>query len=110
MLLPNTNHLVGRVLGVDGLKTGYTAKARFNLVTTAQRGPLRLIAVVLGGQSSRLRFNTAANLLEWGFAHYPRLSLTNGAEPPVAWVRVGQGNIPTLKPIPTTDTAVVIRK
>jgi D-alanyl-D-alanine carboxypeptidase (penicillin-binding protein 5/6) len=72
--LPNTNRLVGRIPGVDGLKTGYTAKARFNLVTTAQRGPLRLIAVVLGGQSSRLRFYTAANLLEWGFTRSTRLS------------------------------------
>lgn len=70
--LPNTNRLVGRVQGVDGLKTGFTAKARFNLVTTAQRGPHRLIAVVLGGQSSGLRFRTAENLLEWGFARLPR--------------------------------------
>jgi D-alanyl-D-alanine carboxypeptidase (penicillin-binding protein 5/6) len=74
--LPNTNHLVGRVPGVDGLKTGFTAKARFNLVTTAQRGPIRLIAVVLGGQSSNLRFHTAANLLEWGFIHFAPLNVT----------------------------------
>lgn len=78
--LPNTNRLVGRVPGVDGLKTGFTAKARFNLVTTAQRGPLRLIAVVLGGQSSSLRFHTAANLLEWGFTRFTQINVTENGK------------------------------
>ncbi len=84
MSLPNTNRLVGRVQGVDGLKTGFTAKARFNLVTTAQRGSRRLIAVVLGGQSSRLRFHTAENLLEWGFAHLPRSNTLEESRLPAA--------------------------
>lgn len=96
--LPNTNHLVGRVPGVDGLKTGFTAKARFNLVTTAQRGPLRLIAVVLGGQSSNLRFHTAANLLEWGFTHFTRVNVTESGKPLGTEVRVEQGSISTIHP------------
>lgn len=70
IMLPNTNHLVGKVSGVDGLKTGYTNKARFNLVTTAQRDRRRLIAVVMGGQSSQIRFRIARTLLEWGFTRY----------------------------------------
>lgn len=70
VMLPNTNHLVGRVEGVTGLKTGFTARARYNLVATAQRGSLSLIAVVLGGRNSRIRFDTAAHYLEWGFANY----------------------------------------
>ena len=88
IMLPNTNRLVGKVAGVDGLKTGFTYKARFNLVSTAQRGPLRLIAVVMGGRSSRIRFRTAENLLEWGFAHSVRLPLVKGGEPPGAEVHV----------------------
>jgi D-alanyl-D-alanine carboxypeptidase (penicillin-binding protein 5/6) len=71
IMLPNTNHLVGKVIGVDGLKTGYTNKARFNLVTTAERDRRRLIAVVMGGQSSQIRFRIATTLLEWGFARSP---------------------------------------
>ena len=51
--LRNTNFLVGRLAGVDGLKTGYTAKARFNLVTTAKRDGLRLIAVVRPGRTQQ---------------------------------------------------------
>ena len=69
-MLPNTNRLVGKVDGVNGLKTGFTSRARFNLVATAQRGSLSLIAVVLGGRSSRVRFQSAEQFLEWGFTNY----------------------------------------
>ena len=68
-VLPNTNHLVGRVDGVNGLKTGFTVRARYNLVATAQRGEKSLIVVVLGGRNSRVRFDAAKEFLEWGFSH-----------------------------------------
>lgn len=68
-VLPNTNHLVGRVDGVTGLKTGFTVRARYNLVATAQRGDRNLIVVVLGGRNSRVRFDAAKEFLEWGFSH-----------------------------------------
>lgn len=110
VLLPNTNHLVGKVAGVDGLKTGFTAKARFNLVTTAQRGQLRLIAVVLGGKSSRIRFRAATNLLEWGFAEYTRLRLLKGGEPVGAQVRVEHGSVSAIQPIAATDAAFLMKK
>jgi D-alanyl-D-alanine carboxypeptidase (penicillin-binding protein 5/6) len=67
-MLPNTNHLVGRVDGVTGLKTGFTARARYNLVATARRGEKNLIVVVLGGRNSRVRFDAAEEFLEWGFS------------------------------------------
>ncbi|MBI3757079.1 MAG: D-alanyl-D-alanine carboxypeptidase [Deltaproteobacteria bacterium] len=108
--LPNTNHLVGQVVGVDGLKTGFTAQARFNLVTTAQRGSLRLIAVVLGGQSSGLRFHTAANLLEWGFAHFTRKNVIESGQPIGAEVRVEQGSSSTLQPIAANGASLLMSK
>jgi len=110
IMLPNTNRLVGKVAGVDGLKTGFTYKARFNLVTTAQRGPLRLIAVVMGGRSSEIRFQTAAHLLEWGFAHFTYLHLVKGGEPLEAEVRVEQGSVSTLNPVAATDATFLVRK
>ena len=79
-MLPNTNRLVGRVDGVTGLKTGFTSRARYNLVATAQRGSLSLIVVVLGGRNSRIRFETAAQYLEWGFTNYRTLSVSYGKE------------------------------
>lgn len=107
--LPNTNHLVGKVLGVDGLKTGFTLKARYNLVTTAQRGSLRLIAVVLGGRSSGLRFHTAANLLEWGFTNFIRLNVIKSGKP-LGEVRIEKGSSSTLRPIAAADASLLIRK
>ncbi len=110
VLLPNTNHLVGKVAGVDGLKTGFTAKARFNLVTTAQRGQLRLIAVILGGKSSQVRFRTATELLEWGFAEYTRLRLLKSGEPVGARVRVEHGSVSAIQPVAATDVAFLMKK
>jgi D-alanyl-D-alanine carboxypeptidase len=51
----NHNHLLGRVDGVDGIKTGYTRASGFNLVTSVRRGARHIVAVVLGGPSSAQR-------------------------------------------------------
>jgi D-alanyl-D-alanine carboxypeptidase len=48
----NHNHLLGRVDGVDGIKTGYIHASGFNLVTSVHRGNRHLVAVVLGGRSA----------------------------------------------------------
>jgi len=98
-LLPNTNRLVGRMFGVDGLKTGYTQRARFNLATTARRGSLRLVAVVLGAKTSKTRFRGARSLLEWGFRNFTRLPLFEKGSRLWADVRVENGSMSTLKPI-----------
>jgi D-alanyl-D-alanine carboxypeptidase (penicillin-binding protein 5/6) len=58
--ISNKNLLVGRVPGVDGLKTGYTRRAGFNIVATAKTGERRLIVVVLGSPESRIRNGFAA--------------------------------------------------
>ncbi|GIU66173.1 D-alanyl-D-alanine carboxypeptidase [Candidatus Phycosocius spiralis] len=50
----NHNHLMGRVAGMDGLKTGYTANSGFNLAATTQRGDKRIVTIVMGG-ITRLR-------------------------------------------------------
>jgi len=79
-MLPNTNHLVGRVYGVNGLKTGFTVRARYNLVATAQRGEKNLIVVVLGGRNSRVRFDAAEEFLEWGFSKETYRSDTDASQ------------------------------
>jgi serine-type D-Ala-D-Ala carboxypeptidase (penicillin-binding protein 5/6) len=61
LAISNKNKLVGRVPGVDGLKTGYTRKAGFNIVATAKTGDRRLIVVVLGSPESRIRNGFAAD-------------------------------------------------
>jgi D-alanyl-D-alanine carboxypeptidase (penicillin-binding protein 5/6) len=60
LAITNKNKLVGRVPGVDGLKTGYTRRAGFNIVATGANGDRRLIVVVLGSPESRIRDAFAA--------------------------------------------------
>lgn len=59
-----TNNLVGKVAGVDGLKTGYIRMSGYNLVATANRGGKRLIVVVMGGQSEAARDREVTRLIE----------------------------------------------
>ena len=54
-IIGNHNHLLGRVDGVDGIKTGYTRASGFNLLTSVHRDGRSLIAVVLGGRSAGAR-------------------------------------------------------
>jgi len=51
----NHNHLLGRVDGVDGIKTGYTRASGFNLLTSLHRGGRSLVAVVMGGPTAAAR-------------------------------------------------------
>ena len=60
---PNHNRLLGRIKGVDGIKTGYTRASGFNLVSSVSRGNRRIIAVVLGGKTGRARNAQMARLI-----------------------------------------------
>jgi D-alanyl-D-alanine carboxypeptidase len=64
MSIRNHNHLLGRVEGVDGIKTGYTRASGFNLVSSVHRGDRRIVAVVLGGTSSSARDARMRGLIE----------------------------------------------
>jgi serine-type D-Ala-D-Ala carboxypeptidase (penicillin-binding protein 5/6) len=66
----NRNALLWRDPSVDGMKTGYTEAAGYCLVTSAARDGMRLIAVVLGAPSPRLRNDGAQKLLEYGFTNF----------------------------------------
>ncbi len=68
--LVNTNKLVRFYKGTTGLKTGTTGKAKYCLSATAERDGMELVAVVMAGESSDLRFSGAKKLLDYGFANY----------------------------------------
>ncbi|WP_299694005.1 D-alanyl-D-alanine carboxypeptidase family protein [uncultured Tateyamaria sp.] len=68
----NTNRrLLGAYKGADGIKTGYTRAAGFNLVASAERGNERIIATVFGGKSTASRNARVAELLDMGFRRAP---------------------------------------
>ena len=90
-ITPNFNKLIGRYPGADGFKTGFICASGYNLVASATRDGKRLIAVVLGASSGRMRAIRAAQLLDRGFAN-------NG----LAWLRPSLGTVDNLVPIDST--------
>ena len=67
-VIGNHNHLLGRVDGVDGIKTGYTRASGFNLLTSVHRDGRSLVAVVMGGVSAGARDRYMESLIAQHFA------------------------------------------
>ncbi|MBE7185556.1 MAG: D-alanyl-D-alanine carboxypeptidase [Methylobacterium mesophilicum] len=61
--MPNHNKLLGRIKGVDGIKTGYTNASGFNLVSSVVDGNRKIVAVVMGGATGRSRDDQMARLI-----------------------------------------------
>ncbi|WP_439156480.1 D-alanyl-D-alanine carboxypeptidase family protein [Yoonia sp.] len=77
--------------GGDGIKTGYTRAAGFNLVASAQRGQERVIATVFGGSSTAARNARITELMDMGFNRAPAQATVRKPEPPSAMAS-GQRN------------------
>ena len=71
------NRLLGRIKGVDGIKTGYTRASGFNLVSSVADNDRQLVAVVMGGASGRSRDNQMAALIN---TYLPRASTRGGGD------------------------------
>ncbi|MBP3984244.1 D-alanyl-D-alanine carboxypeptidase [Pseudoxanthomonas helianthi] len=87
---PNRNLLLWRDGSVDGIKTGHHSGAGYCLMSSAQRGDQRLIAVVMGSTSEKQRADDSLALLNWGFRFYETHRLY-GPEKAVATHRVWKG-------------------
>ena len=68
--LVNTNRLVRFYDGVDGLKTGYTEDAGYCMTATAKKDGMRIIAVVMGEETSKIRNQEVSEMLDYAFAQY----------------------------------------
>lgn len=73
----NRNKLLWTDATVDGLKTGYTKKARYCLVTSANRVGMRLISIVLGSNSPTIRVSETQKLLDYGFRFFETQSIND---------------------------------
>ncbi len=73
----NRNKLLWSDATVDGLKTGYTKKAGYCLVTSANRVGMRLISIVLGSNSSTIRVSETQKLLDYGFRFFETQSIND---------------------------------
>ena len=88
--LSNTNKLVKTYNGITGLKTGSTDKAKYCLSATARRNGMNLIAVIMAAPETRIRFQEAARLLDYGFANC-KMYTDNHADLAVEPIRVKKG-------------------
>lgn len=104
---PNRNGLLERDPSVDGLKTGHTESAGYCLVSSAKRGGMRLISVVLGSPSVRAREDASATLLNYGFAFYESRKLFD-ANTPILTLQVWKGAADEVKLGLAHDVHVVI--
>uniref|UniRef100_UPI003FA52748 D-alanyl-D-alanine carboxypeptidase family protein n=1 Tax=Bosea sp. (in: a-proteobacteria) TaxID=1871050 RepID=UPI003FA52748 len=93
----NHNKLLGRVEGVDGIKTGYTRASGFNLMTSAKADGRHIVSVVLGGRSGAARDKLMTDLV---VASLPRASTGGRTAPMVA-------EAPTAAPEPPARPAVI---
>ena len=96
----NRNPLLGMGIGADGLKTGETGEAGFNLVGSAVQDNYRLIVVVTGAKSDKERGDEARKLLDWGFHGFEaRVLFAEGQTIGYAKVFGGaQGYVPLVYP------------
>ena len=107
-MLHNTNHLIGHFEGADGIKTGFTLKAGFNLTATAQRGNMRLVAIVLGAPSNSQRFIQAAKLLDWGFDNFEKVQVVKQGDLLPTQVKVGANEV--MQPVAGRTVTVIVPK
>jgi D-alanyl-D-alanine carboxypeptidase (penicillin-binding protein 5/6) len=63
----NHDPITGVVAGADGIKTGFTRQSGYNFLGSAKRGGRRLMMVIAGAPTARIRNQTARDLLRWGF-------------------------------------------
>ena len=76
--LVNTNKLVRFYDGVDGLKTGFTNGAGYCMTATAKKDGMRIIAVVMGEETSKIRNKEISEMFDYSFAQYKIINLLDG--------------------------------
>jgi D-alanyl-D-alanine carboxypeptidase (penicillin-binding protein 5/6) len=87
----NRNRLLWVDPTVDGMKTGYTENAGYCLVSSARRGPRRLLSIVLGAASETVRATESQKLLNFGFQFYDTVRLYEKNQT-VSSVRIWKGS------------------
>jgi D-alanyl-D-alanine carboxypeptidase len=113
----NHNNLLGKVEGVDGMKTGFIQASGFNLVASAERNGRRYIAVVLGGETPKSRDKEVAHLINAAFAgtltagttrvaalpNHPSKVTRVAAAKPAKQAKAASGKLAALSPNPSAD-------
>jgi len=103
--MSNHNNLLGKVDGVDGLKTGFTRAAGFCLTVTAQRQGRRLVGVIMGSTAAVPRDLAMTELLARGFAALPPVTTSPVlAAPTRPAAKMAPASVPLITPAPLPPT------
>ena len=103
----NRNGLLARDPSVDGIKTGHTETAGYCLASSARRGGMRLISVVLGTKSFKAREDASAALLNYGFTFFETVKAKAAGEV-VLKPEVYKGEEDMVTLVPARDVFVTI--
>lgn len=106
MLYSHTIKLVRYYEGADGLKTGHTDAAKYCLAATAKKNKMRLIAVVLGEEESKVRNSEAMALLDYGFNNKKMTTIKSKGEV-VEEITFDKGNKDKISIVPKNDIGVL---
>jgi len=107
--LNNTNRLIHDYQGANGIKTGFTNDAGFCLSASAKRGNLTLIAIVMGSQTSKIRNASVKKLLDYGFANYNSLPMSQKGEI-VKRLPINKGKISEMDVLVEEDFSLLVKK
>lgn len=107
-VIRNTNRLIGRLPGVDGLKTGYTSRAGFCLATTAERNGLRIVTVLLGSPAGNTRFSEAAGLVTKAFTEYQVVPMVRQGQDLAKILMVRNGSPSRVRLMAGSDVSVLL--
>ena len=103
-----TNRLLTRCQGVDGLKTGYTARAGYCLVSTADRNGMRILSVCLGARSNGRRFSESAQLIEQTFSQWERIVVVEKGQDLGADLEVREGHADSVRLVAGSDVELLV--
>jgi serine-type D-Ala-D-Ala carboxypeptidase (penicillin-binding protein 5/6) len=106
---PNRNRLLWLDPAVDGVKTGFTDAAGYCLISSAKRGPRRLLSIVLGAASDSVRAQESLKLLNFGFQFYDAVQLY-AANQAVSSLKVWKGSESVVKAGFTNDFILAVPK
>jgi serine-type D-Ala-D-Ala carboxypeptidase (penicillin-binding protein 5/6) len=107
--LVNTNKLVRFYPGVDGLKTGFTNEAKFCLTATAKKNNMRVIAVVFGAPSTKVRNAQVTKMLDFAFSQYASHPLYKNGQT-LGKVKVSKGEMKYIHAVTGEPISVLTKK
>lgn len=107
--LVNTNKLVRFYDGADGLKTGHTDAAKYCLAATAKKDNMRLIAIVLGEENSKIRNSETMALLDYGF-NTKKVEIIKKKDDTIKEIYFDKGDKDKIRLTPKTDVGVLENK